>query len=348
MADIDKKIRELNTKYWIAKQNKRFDEAKRIADKITNLKNSRDDNSRADRSKAATAKQIKTHKKNRKLKGGTAKKYAPWGKNKRQVGGKQRLGLSSSFKNKVAQKYEYRWKGRGVNNGQYKSWIQKKSGATRFPMTGGGGIPHDTYKPYARVNAGHVGLREYTDETGKVRKTSSRLKVFGNNKASGGTMTHQQWLIHLQIAAHTIPVNAQHFRVLLAQRAHTIFLESFQKQGFNGKSWKSLTAERQRQRRRVHNYSSGTGGNGGGMKIPPTWPGHILADSGNLFNSIEQKEDGEKSIVGTTIPYAIYHDSGIGRLPQRQFMGHTAALEKFSAACLDKYMFHDVFVTVTT
>ena len=51
MADIDKKIRELNTKYWIAKQNKRFDEAKRIADKITNLKNSRDDNSRANRSK---------------------------------------------------------------------------------------------------------------------------------------------------------------------------------------------------------------------------------------------------------------------------------------------------------
>ena len=264
------------------------------------------------------------------------KRYKPWGKTKK--GGPKQF--SSKLRGQISQKYTYSIKSKGHGNkSKYKSWIAKSRGKFRFSMNSGS-MPKDTYKPISRVQ-GYVGAREYVDANGKLRKSPHKYKIFSRTGANGGVMTHQQWLVHLQIAAHSIPVNAMHFRTLMAQRAHTIFLENFQKQKFEGKSWKSLSASRERQRRKWHSLSHYPG-----TKLPPTWPGYILADSGNLFNSITQKEEGEKSIVGAEVPYAIYHNSGVGKLPQRQFMGHTAAFERFADAYLDKYMFHDVFVSV--
>jgi len=63
----------------------------------------------------------------------------------------------------------------------------------------------------------------------------------------------------------------------------------------------------------------------------------ILVQTGRLRRAtyIKKATWAETTIANPT-PYADYHNSGTARIPQRQFMGHSKALEKIQIAKINK------------
>jgi phage gpG-like protein len=54
----------------------------------------------------------------------------------------------------------------------------------------------------------------------------------------------------------------------------------------------------------------------------------LLVKSGRLRKSIRLNVDGARIRIGTSTPYAKYHNEGTNRIPQRKFIGRSKALER--------------------
>jgi len=63
----------------------------------------------------------------------------------------------------------------------------------------------------------------------------------------------------------------------------------------------------------------------------------ILVQTGRLRRATYiKKATWSETTIANPTPYADYHNSGTARIPQRQFMGHSKALEKIQIAKINK------------
>jgi phage gpG-like protein len=63
----------------------------------------------------------------------------------------------------------------------------------------------------------------------------------------------------------------------------------------------------------------------------------ILVQTGELRRATYiKKATWNQTTIANPTPYADYHNSGTARIPQRQFMGHSKALEKIQIAKINK------------
>jgi phage gpG-like protein len=59
--------------------------------------------------------------------------------------------------------------------------------------------------------------------------------------------------------------------------------------------------------------------------------GDTLFDTGNLFHSIQAYAvDPYTGAIGTDVPYARVHNEGLGKMPQREFLGFSSADESLA------------------
>lgn len=99
--------------------------------------------------------------------------------------------------------------------------------------------------------------------------------------------------------------------ILLANEVKNHFLEGFRKGG--GQTDRSLRGWQPRKRSSRRNTGRA-----------------ILVDTGQLRRDIKKRVvNSHKIVVGTrNVPYGIYHNNGTDRLPQREFIGESQALER--------------------
>ena len=107
--------------------------------------------------------------------------------------------------------------------------------------------------------------------------------------------------------------------VLSANEAKNHFVESFRKGGFTDSSLK-----RWRPRKKIDKRRPGRA---------------VLVDSGDLRKSIRVARVNTQQLnatIATDLPYAEVHNEGQGRMPQRQFIGHSDKLDKAITDIIDK------------
>lgn len=214
------------------------------------------------------------------------------------------------------------------------------------PLTIDGKNPYfgrTNYSPTSRTNA-HWGA------TISKKDGSRNCAVFNNI---------EDCLRHIEIAKYQIGVQAEHFRVVVGQRALRIFQLSFEKHKFvnEDRPWQNLATYTMNKRRKAG-----------------TWHGvqkSKLYEYGNLSRSIKLNNTGKKTRI-KTIPitstrnkngnakafsYAGIHNNGVpkgrkpGRaIPRRQFMGWTTPrrmdkVDRFAYEIADRYLFDSVFLS---
>lgn len=273
------------------------------------------------------------------------KKYKPWGK----VAAKRKISRladklpSAKWRGQIAKKITYKIHKTPVGKNKLRSSFQSKG--YRYNFKSGKRI-RERYKPQTRSTYNYSARRYVAGENGlKLTSKAENQRWISRGGKNGGVLTAKQWMIQLGIAAHAIGTNIQNFKMIHAMRAQQVFAEAFVKQSFDNHKWQPLADSTIKKRSR--NVPSRPWG--------ATWPGKILADSGNLFNSIKIKNGPMGAVrVQASAPYAGIHNNPTDgmtygkskrRVVQRQFMGHSTAIEKFIALNIDKYMFDDVFVT---
>lgn len=200
-------------------------------------------------------------------------------------------------------------------------------------------------------------------QIGKDRAWYAKLGYRSKSGGIKGALTFQSWIKQLEIAAHQVTVQAENFRIAIGYRAQKVFQESWKLNRFNtaqSTKWQALSAYTLRKRAKRKTGSK------------------ILREYGDLFNSIKVNENtmvgrGGKAMMGTqvytdivpadaskhkknSICYAGWHNEGEGtygrgfhgRRPkhyvQRQFMGHSTAIDNFAAQFADRYLFDMVFL----
>lgn len=225
------------------------------------------------------------------------------------------------------------------------------------------------------------------------RTNFSRIKIdsglthgkWGANLSNGkykGTVfvfnNIQEWIVHLRIAKHQLPVQAENFRIVVGQRALRVFQLSFKYHKFYNENtaWKSLAPYTRNKR-----------------IVLGTWYGEQkskLYETGALANSINYQTGGKGSMTrvftdkarrkrtrisvtdvmrgvpvrnrqtySTDYIYAGIHNEGVpkgrkkgDKVPQRQFMGwsnlHSKQMDKvdtFAYEIADRYLFDSVFLS---
>ncbi len=207
------------------------------------------------------------------------------------------------------------------------------------------------------------GRTPYRGANGKIVSGSSSTR-WGSNINSNGPATvlvgTKQWIRQLQIAQHALYVSAEHFRIVVGQRAIKVFQNSFKYQQFyssRAQRWKPLSAWTLKKR-----AWRGTGS-------------RILKEYGDLHDSIKIKENVNLKTTQVytdivpannshhkrySICYAGYHNEGCGTYGngwnghkpkayiRRQFMGHSSHLDPYKDPFMKKmmkmYLFDSVFL----
>lgn len=165
-------------------------------------------------------------------------------------------------------------------------------------------------------------------------KTKKSWAAFG-----GGEIIHlkdfREMRLQMTIAAHQLPIAAEHWRFVLAQRALKIFQDSFSIKRFyskGSKRWAELKKSTIKKRKRKGTWF-GTGG--------------ILQETNALYNSLEYIPTVKSFTSGVRANrwYAgVHNDAEDGdHVPRRQFMGHSTLIDDFVASYERAYLFDTVF-----
>lgn len=194
----------------------------------------------------------------------------------------------------------------------------------------------------------------------------SNYEGVGKHNTKYGLKTKQSWaafgsgeviklpnfkrlVLQMTIAAHQIPIAAEHWRFVLAQRALKIFQDSFTMKKFNSKGasrWQANTSWTVKKR-----------------KWKKTWPkvNKLMQETNALYNSLEYVPTIAPftSGVRANASYSGFHNdprpgetygNGFGGIysppkpvVRRQFMGHSTLIDDFIMAYEQAYLFDTVF-----
>lgn len=199
---------------------------------------------------------------------------------------------------------------------------------------------------YMELPSNYQGVGKHTTKNGL--RTKQTWTTFG-----GGEVVKlkdiKRLVLQLNIAAHQLPIAAEHWRFVLAQRALKIFQESFEMKKFNSKGasrWQANTKWTVKKR-----------------KWKGTWPGanKLMQETNALHDSLEYIPTVAPftSGVRANASYAGYHNdprsgetygNGFGGrfsppkpVTRRQFMGHSTLIDDFIMAYESAYLFDTVF-----
>lgn len=112
--------------------------------------------------------------------------------------------------------------------------------------------------------------------------------------------------------------------VLLSNQAQNYFVDSFEKQGWNGRKWKEV--DRRREGTNAYKYPKAR------SRTNP-----ILVASGDLRRQVSvmartaQISPSQMRMV-LDVPYAERHNEGLKGMPKRQFIGQTPELTRMQSA----------------
>lgn len=204
--------------------------------------------------------------------------------------------------------------------------------------------------------------------SGEVKRGSSSMRwgtdVNKNKTGMSGSATvlkgTRQWIRQIETSLYQLGVNAEHFRIVVGNRAIKVFQNSFKYQKFydnQSHKWASLAPYTLRKR-----ASRGTGS-------------RILKEYGDLYNSLKLDSNSKPNTTEVytdivhanishhkkhSICYAGYHNEGKGTYGsawnghkpkpyiRRQFMGHSSYLDPFTDSFMRKmmklYLFDNVFL----
>lgn len=117
--------------------------------------------------------------------------------------------------------------------------------------------------------------------------------------------------------------------VLLSNQAQNYFLQSFKNQSWDGKKWQEV--KRRAPGTKAYEYPKKKGLQrrtspilvGAGWK---TRGGTLRTAVSVMARTAQINNSGFKMILD--VPYAVYHNEGMGNNPKRQFVGQTAELSK--------------------
>lgn len=204
---------------------------------------------------------------------------------------------------------------------------------------------------------------EFKGLDGKIKRGSSKVRWGANinsNTPATVLVGTKQWIRQLQISIHALHIQAEHFRIVVGQRAIKVFQNSFKYQQFYSsrtQRWRPLSAYTLKKR-----AARGTGN-------------RILKEYGDLYNSIKIDENAGPMTTRVytdivpanaghhkrhSICYAGYHNEGKGTYGsgwnghkpkpyiRRQFMGHSSHLDPYRDSFMKKmmkmYLFDSVFL----
>lgn len=225
------------------------------------------------------------------------------------------------------------------------------------PMTLKGGTnPNMNYTRAMHMNVKGKAVRVPAYERWGATVNSTK-PTLGNATVLKGS---REWIRQLEVAIHAVMVNAEHFRILVGQRAIRVFQNSFKYQKMytnQAQRWSPLASYTLQKRAK-----RGTGSK-------------ILYEYGDLYNSFrlnENKDAMTTSVYTDIVPanashhkkvslcYAGYHNEGKGTYGRgwrghkpkpyvkRQFMGHSSHLDPYTDAFINKmmknYLFDSVFM----
>ena len=125
--------------------------------------------------------------------------------------------------------------------------------------------------------------------------------------------------------------------VLLSNQAQNYFVSSWQKQGFDGKSWKEV--QRRTPGTKSYKYPKSKGLQrrsspilvGSGYKVRG---GTLRREVSTMARTAQIKESGFRMVVNSD--YAIYHNEGTPKMAQRRFVGQTNELTEMQKRTIAK------------
>lgn len=194
---------------------------------------------------------------------------------------------------------------------------------------------------YMELPSNYEGVGKHSTKNGL--RTKQTWATFGGNE-----IVHlkdlKRLVLQMTIAAHQLPIAAEHWRFVLAQRALKIFQDSFTMKKFNSKGasrWLANTKATRDKRKRKG-----------------TWPGanKLMQETNALYNSLEyiSNVSAFTSGVRANASYAGFHNDprpgetygrifGAKPVTRRQFMGHSTLIDDFIMSYEQAYLFDTVF-----
>lgn len=196
----------------------------------------------------------------------------------------------------------------------------------------------DWAKPLALKAPGKNGKGGYFNPEkrlgGTVWKTHITQQAKGDPTDGFVLKDFKDWVRHLKVVEHSIPVYAERYRVAYGYRALQVFRNSFKYDRFysSGESiWPALS--KNTIKRRIRHK---------------TWPGRKLREYFNLYKSLDDIERVGADMVRVSANdwKAGLHNNPLpdSHTPKRQFMGFSTYLFDFQETYLKRYLFDSVFV----
>jgi phage gpG-like protein len=112
---------------------------------------------------------------------------------------------------------------------------------------------------------------------------------------------------------------------IVGKTAVDFFTQNFDRQGFLNRELTSWTDVK----RRTHPRKSPRGKTAAGRRI-------LFGETRNLSRSIDYDPKKGNVIVYSDVHYAPYHNEGTSKIPQRQFIGDSAELDKLVVSELER------------
>ena len=194
---------------------------------------------------------------------------------------------------------------------------------------------------YMELPSNYEGVGKHNTKYGL--KTKQTWAAFGSGEVIK-IPDFKRLVLQMTIAAHQLPIAAEHWRFVLAQRALKVFQDSFIMKKFNSKGasrWQANTKWTVRKRKRKK-----------------TWPGanKLMQETNALYESLEYIPAVAPftSGVRANASYAGFHNDprpgetygthyGAKPVTRRQFMGHSTLIDDFIMTYEQAYLFDTVF-----
>lgn len=202
-------------------------------------------------------------------------------------------------------------------------------------------IKHFNDARYMELPKDYSGTGKHNTKNGMFTKKMWSVPGFDGNRVIV-LKDFKQMHLQMVIAAHQLPIAAEHYRFVLAQRALKIFQNSFTVKRFYSLGttrWTANARSTVRKRKRM-GY----------------WPAtnKLLQMTNYMYKSLEYVPDMAPftSGVKATADYSGFHNDprpgdtygrSSKRIIRRQFMGHSTSLDEFIASYEKSYLFDTVF-----
>lgn len=213
-----------------------------------------------------------------------------------------------------------------------------------------------------RENSNNFYRRNFKVQGKTVREPTKWGNNYGSRAASKiptvGVMDQQQFVKHLYLAIHQIPINADFLRVAIIHRAMIVFKTSFKMQKFHSAGtpkWHPLSPYTLAMRRRRYLSATKKAESNKEKKAIPIPGEKILIDTGKLSKGLKMDKKGYRIYTDPDVWYGFLHNEGRGRywkgkkMIQRQFMGHSTYLDithPFIDSIVTRYLFDSVFLSI--